>query len=374
MKRRLFRVPFNNVAQTAQRRKKTILKTISSVIDSGIFLKGRENKKLVKKISRFFNSQYVTLTASGHDSLMLSLQVLNLGKNDEVIFPVNAYPTAFPVYLSHVKPVPVDVDKNGQLDKNDLQKKLSSKTKVVVLVHLYGLVGNISGIKEIIKGRNIVLIEDCAQAFGTKYKDKYVGTLGDIGCFSFYPTKNVNTLGDGGFILTGNKNLHEYFNKATSYGELVHYESEFISGHSRLAEIQAGILNSLWSELNDNSKQRKRTAANYKEVILNSNLDKFLRVFESSPFSDPLTHLFVVEVKNRDKLSKYLHSKGIETAIHYPKPVHLVKAFSAYGFKKGDFPVAEYLSDHILSLPFHPFLSKKEIDYIIKAIKEFYYG
>ncbi len=285
---------------------------------------------------------------------------------------MNAYPTAFPVCLSKGKPVPVDVDQNGQIDPLDVAKKITTRTRVIIIVHLYGLVGNINKIQEIIRGKNIILIEDCAQALGSFYKNRKVGTIGDIGCFSFYPTKTISTLGDGGFIATNNKKFFEYFNKAVSYGEKKRYESQFISGHSRIAEIQAGIINVLFFYIHKTFLRRKAVADYYRKIITKRGLNKFVSLCVSVKESEPVEHLFVIKANKRDKLQQYLFKRGIETLVHYPTPIHLLPAFSYLNYKKGDFPQAEKLSSQILSLPFHPYLSKSEIDYIINTINTFY--
>jgi dTDP-4-amino-4,6-dideoxygalactose transaminase len=353
--------------------KESILSEISKVLNSGNYLAGEQNEKLVKNLQKKFNSKYILTVKSGHDSLSLALSALNLTAADEIIFPVNAYPTAFPVALSKAKPIPVDVDENGQLDPRNLSKKITKNTKAIIVVHLYGLVGKLDEIMEIAKKNNITLIEDCAQAFGTKYRDGYVGTFGDIGCFSFYPTKNLGALGDGGAIILKHKYHYDYILKAKSYGSIEKYNAEFISGHSRLPEIQAAILNVFLENYESTSSKKNSIANLYKNTLEKAGLRDHVTTFISAPESDPHLHLFVLRVNNRDHLKKYLEKKGIETQIHYPKVVHLVKAFQHLGYKEGDFPTAETLTKSIISLPFHPYLTKAQINTIVRAIKKFYY-
>lgn len=367
-----YKIPFNNVGQTARIYKQQIFKRIASIIDSNIFLNGQENKLLIVKLQNYLGSKYITLTASGHDAILTSLSSLNLNERDEVIFPVNSYPTAFPVCLSNGKPVPVDVDLNGQIDPDDIQQKITARTKAIIIVHLYGLVGNIDKIIKTIKGRDVILIEDCAQAVGSLYKNRKVGTIGDIGCFSFYPTKTISTLGDGGFITTTNKTFFEYFNKAVQYGEKKRYHSEFVSGHSRIAEIQAGIINVLFSSINKTFLKRKKVADYYRKLIVKKGLSQYVNLCISSRNSDPVEHLFVIKAYKRNELQRFLYRKGIETLVHYPTPIHLLPAFSYLNYKKGDFKMAEELSNQILSLPFHPYLTKANVDYVVDSIKSFY--
>ncbi|MBI2051389.1 DegT/DnrJ/EryC1/StrS family aminotransferase [Candidatus Roizmanbacteria bacterium] len=367
------RISFNNVKIRASRLKRELTQKISSVLEKGVFVHGRENERLAKALQRFFGG-YVVATASGHDSLSLALRALRIKRGDEVLFPVNAYPTVFPIALSDAMPVPVDVDENGLIDPKELSKKISKKTKAVVVVHLYGLVVNVDAIKKRVKERGIFLIEDCAQAFGSIYKGKPVGTLGDISCFSFYPTKNLSTLGDGGALWTSDKNLYEYLKKAVSYGSKTPYKSEFVSGHSRLPEIQAAVLNLYFKYLKKEQSQRKKVFNQYKSLFKKYKITNHTRILFDNKNSDPALHLFVIEARKRDRLQSYLKGQGVETHIHYPHPVHLVPAFSYLRCKKGDFPKAERLAKNIISIPFHPHLTRKEIELVVKSIRDFYHG
>lgn len=364
---------FNHTALKARKYRFARYKMVNSIIDRGTFFNGFHVQKLRENIRKFLGGNgYVITCASGHDALTLALSALHLSKTDEVIFPVNSYPTAFPVCLSQGKPVPIDCDENGQLDIKSLEKKLNKNTRVIILVHLYGLTIDIEKLQSLIAGEKITLIEDCAQAFGTEYNGKPVGTFGDISCFSFYPTKNLATLGDGGAIWTKKKNYSTYFSQAKSYGEEKRYYSLFLSGHSRIPEIQAGILNLYFKRISTDFKKRRIVARYFQEKIREPELQKYIKPLDSHRNSDPVRHLFVIKAKMRTKLMEYLKRKKIETYIHYPYPIHLLPAFSYLGYKKGDFPNAERLSELILSLPFHPSLTKRAVDYILNKIKNFY--
>lgn len=363
---------FNHTTLISQKNHKNIIKITSQIVKSGKYFNGLQTKKLEQQLDLYFKNGYITTVASGHDALSLSLSVLNPSADDEVIFPVNSYPTAFPIALSGARPIGADVDENGQLNPRNLAGKISNKTKAVVLVYLYGLTGNVNAIKALIKGKEIAIIEDCAQAFGTLHDNQAVGTLGDIGCFSFYPTKNLATLGDGGALWTKHKKYYEYFLKAKLYGEEKRYYSIFLSGHSRIPEIQSGILNLYFKRIRKEFQKRREVAKEYREEIERQGLSKFVRCLISHRNSDPVQHLFVIEVIERDRLRKHLVFNNIETHIHYPYPIHLLPAFSHLGYKKGDFPIAERLSNNILSLPFHQFMTKNDIKKIVKIIKNFY--
>lgn len=351
---------------TDKKNKRTEL--ISKVIRSGIYFDGPQNKIFEKKLSRILPGGFIVTLGSGHDALFFALSALKLKHEDEVIFPVNAYPTAFPVALSKAHPVPCDVDENGQINISELKRKITKKTKAIVVVHLYGLTTDIEQIKKICHAKKIVLIEDCAQSLGTTFNGKSLGTFGDISCLSFYPTKNLGSLGDGGAIWARRKSYYNYFVKAKSYGEKRRYESEFVSGHSRLPEVQAAILNLYTTLIFRYFKRRKFLFHLFKEKLSSPDV----RVLSSHQNSDPVPHILVIEAENRDTLADYLKKRGIPTLIHYPKPIHLVKAFSYLGYKRGDFPTAEYLAGRILTLPFHQKLSYKTLNYICDTIKEFY--
>lgn len=364
------RIEFNHTKIKAKINKKRILEKISKIIDTGIFLNGDEEQLLNKKIKSFFSNGYFTTTASGHDSLILSLQSLNLANDDEVVFPVNSYPTVFPIILSNVKGIPCDVDENGQLDPESLIKNITKKTKVVIIVHLYGLVGKLDKIIQICRGKKLILIEDCAQAFGTKYKNKYVGTFGDIGCFSFFPTKNLGTLGDGGGIWVRKKEYYDYLIQAKSYGEKIKFSSNFISGHSRIPEIQASVLNIYLRDFKKDAEKRNKIFFYFKNEILRNNLNRYVRVLSSEKNSSPVPHLFVITAKKRSQLIKFLNNNGISSFVRYPIPIHKVPAFTFFKNKK--FPQAEALSKEIICLPFHQYLNKQNIKNIVNTISKFY--
>jgi dTDP-4-amino-4,6-dideoxygalactose transaminase len=365
-------IHFNHVTRHAKKLKRHLVKRFQDVIESGMFLGGPQVNQLEESLLSLFGKGTVTCVSSGHDALVISLLALKLNPGDEVIFPVNAYPTAFPVSMTPATPVPVDCDENGHLDLDKLEKRISKKTKAVIIVHLYGLTTDLERLQAITKKHNIILIEDCAQSFGTTYNGVYTGSLGQIGCFSFYPTKNLGTLGDGGALWTDNNVYHRFFTQSKSYGEKDRYASEFVAGHSRIPEIQAGILNVYLQHFQTDTTKRKTIYKYYLQQISKSGLLNHIRVMESHPLSDPVPHLFVIDAPNRERLRSFLAEKGIETNIHYPTPVHLLPAFSHLTYKNNDFPVAERLSKRILSLPFHPYLTKKQVTYIVRALKSFY--
>lgn len=341
---------------------------LDDVGKSGILIHGKNVASLEKKLSEFTESKYCVTCASGTDAIMLGLKALGIKPNDEVIVPANAYPTAFGVALSGAMLKLVDIKKEtGNLDPLLLKKLITKKTKAVILVHLYGLPADINAIKKICKEKSLFLIEDCAQAFGSKYKNQHVGSFGDLAIFSFYPTKNLGALGDGGAITTSNETLYNKLLMLRMYGEEKRYESVMLSGHSRLDELQAAFLLKKIKVLTSWIKKRKLLAYAYKASLLGVG-DIIL---PEDKLGEHTYHLFVIQTQYRDKLKIWLMKNGIETGIHYPKSIHMTKTFSKLG-KKGDFPVAEIHNEQVLSLPIHPFLTEAQVKYVSDNIVNFF--
>lgn len=363
-------IPFNDTALLARIHRQELIRACKRVIDCGVFLHGTETEKLRKSLTQTLGGQ-VTLVGSGHDAITISLQALHLSRLDEIVVPANVYPTALAaIVASPAKLKLADVDSNGQLTAQTLTASLSSRTKVVVLVHLYGATGDIGSIARLCKQRHITLIEDCAQAYGTTYEGRPVGTFGQISCFSFYPTKNIGALGDGGAVRTKNKKLMTTITALANYGETKRYESQFPSGHSRFPEIQAACLRVYLRSFRTFAHKRKKILDWYSKAL--RPLEHHgVKLLTSDPQSSPVPHMLVIQTQRRDALRTHLATLGIPTMVHYPKPVHLVEAFTRLTYTRGDFPVSERLSNHILSLPLGISLKKQDVAYITHAIDRF---
>jgi dTDP-4-amino-4,6-dideoxygalactose transaminase len=335
---------------------------------SGRLIFGQKVNTLENTIAKLMESKYCVTCASGTDAIMLSLKALGIKSGDEVIVPANAYPTVFGVVLAGAIPKLIDVkNETGNLNPKLLKDAITKKTKAVILVHLYGLAADIHEVKKICKQKGVYLIEDCAQAFGSMHKGSPVGSFGDISILSFYPTKNLGALGDGGAIVTSIKKVHEKLLMLRMYGEKKRYDSELLSGHSRLDELQAAFLLKKLRKLNGWITRRKRLAKIYMESLSNiKNLSLPIDHLEEHTY-----HLFVVQTEYRDELQLWLSKNGIETGIHYPKSIHLTKTFSFAG-KVGDFPVSEKHNRTVLSLPMHQFLTYKQIKYVSSKIVDFF--
>lgn len=366
------RIPLSFNALGQKGKKLKFLAAILRAVKSGIYLNGPQGNALVQQLQQYFKAKNVVLTGSGHDALFIAVKSFSLGPEDEIIVPANAYPTVFPLVMAGVGVRLVDVDENGQIDITALTRTISSKTKGIVVVHMYGLMADMTALMHIAHKKHLFVIEDCAQAFGSLQSRKKAGTFGDIACFSFYPTKNLSTFGDGGALITTRKNLFEYARMAVSYGEERRYESQFISGHSRIPEIQAAILNVAIRDVSREGQKRAAVFRWYKEALKEANLEEYVRLFLPTPETDPMMHLVVAEVDRRDALRSFLAKKKVPTQVHYPYAVHEVAAFAHLGYSQGAFPTAERLARHILSLPYHEYLTKKDVRYILFTIKKFY--
>ncbi len=344
------------------------IKDISQVIKKNEFINGKSVKIFEKNFSNFCRTKYSIGCNSGTDALFLALKSLELKKNSEVLLPAQTYcSTLFSVINAGLKPVLVDIQKdNPTICVNDLKKKISSKTKALIIVHLYGECSDIKKIKNIIKNKKIYLIEDAAQAHGAidySYgrKGKTVGSIGDMACFSFYPGKNLGAYGDAGAITTNNKKYFYNLLKLRNLGGIKKYQHSMVAFNSRLDTIQASILVNKLRFLNSNNLKRKKIALFYKKNINN----KYVQTLRYS--KGCVYHQFVILCKKEKKLTKLLTKKNIQWGKHYPQPLHKLDATKKL-FKNKNFPNAEYFSSNGISLPIDPNLKKKELIKICNVI------
>ncbi len=363
------KVSFINLNRQYLKIQKKIDRSVKRVLLSGQYLLGKELEAFEKNLANYIGLKYAAGLGSGTDALTIACKVLDLKQRDGIIIPANVYPSAFGISRSGVKIQLADVDsKSLNINLENIQKVVDKTTKAILAVHLYGNPVNILPIKRFAKENDLYLIEDCAQAIGAEINNQKVGTFGDISCFSFYPTKNLGSYGDGGAILT---NSQRYFQSAKlwrMYGEKERYKSKLIGFNSRLDEIQAAILNTKLLHLNKWNKKRQKIAK-----IYNKRLKKLpIKITEVIPNGKSVYHLFTVRSIFRNQLREFLTSKGIQTSIHYPVPIHFTKAFLTLAYKKGNFPVAEQSSNEILSLPMYPELPREEIDYVCDSIIYFF--
>ena len=301
----------------------------------------------------------------------MALKACGVGPEDEVITVSHtAVATATSIIMSGAKPVLVDIEPNFySIDLSKLESAITEKTKAIILVHLYGCPAEIENIKKITKKHNIFLIEDCAQAHGAVYKDSKVGSFGDLSCFSFYPTKNLGAIGDGGMVLTKDDSLAERCFELREYGWKERYSSSTFGWNTRLDEIQAAILRVKLKYLDIDNKKRKRIAQMYKELLD----DSIIELPKERKESSHVYHLFVIQSDNRDSLMEYLHQKDIFVNIHYPLPIHLQPFYKSI-LQTKELKITESIAKKILSLPMYPELLDEEVEEVSAAVNNFDLG
>lgn len=344
---------------------------IASVLYKSEYILGEFVERFEDAFAVYLGVKYCVTVANGLEALELSLHALDIGQGDEVITVSNSF-IATALAISHVGATPVFADVNDEflMDIDDLARLITPKTKAIIPVHLYGQVANMEAINKLAKKHDLKVIEDACQAHGAVYNGKRAGSMGDTGCFSFYPTKNLGSYGDGGAITTNSKTLYEKLLKLRNYGRIgSSYEYDIQGYNSRLDEIQAAILLVKLSQLDWTNVIRNLYAAKY-----DANLDGIDGVI-SKPLleNSPSTHVFhqyVIRVKNREALQQFLREHGVNTLIHYPTPIHKHKAYKEYN--NLSIPNTELHSKEILSLPIHPFMSEDEIVEACDYIRAFY--
>lgn len=352
--------------------KPAINKAILKVISEQKFILGSNVLSFEKNFAKFCQHKYCLGLGSGSDALLVALKVLGLKPQDEVIVPVYTFiATAEAVTLLGGKVVFCDVDsQTGLIDVNQLEKLINKKTKFIIPVHLYGQMADMKTILKLAKKYQLSVIEDAAQAHGASHFGKKP-PFANLATYSFFPAKNLGAFGDAGCIVTDNKTLFKkalrFRNHGRAPGEK--YLHKQIGFNFRIDELQAAILDVKLKHLDKEISQKQKLAKEYKKLL--SNIPQ-LTVLETAKDNLHSYHLFVVKTQKRDQLARFLKTKGIETGIHYPIPLHLQPAYKYLGYKKGDFPNAESLSKQVLSLPMFPYLSFKELKYIVSQIQQFF--
>jgi dTDP-4-amino-4,6-dideoxygalactose transaminase len=335
------------------------------VLNSGWYILGKECEEFEQNFKSYLGINYCAGVNSGLDALTLSIRALDIKAGDEVIVPANTYiASVLAITENGAKPIFVEPDEYYNIDSSKIEDAISPKTKAILAVHLYGQPANMEEIKIIATKNNLFLIEDCAQSHGAKLNGQMTGTFGDIGCFSFYPTKNLGAFGDAGAVVTNNSEIYEKICLLRNYGSRKKYHNELLGVNSRLDEIQAALLNVKLNHIEDLNHERNRIASRYLAGITN----KRIILPKTKNRLNHVWHLFVIRSEYRENLQKYLFSNGISTQIHYPIPPHLSEAYNFLNHKKGDFKVTENFAETTLSLPLYFGLTDTEIDMIIKLL------
>ena len=366
-------VPFLHLKKHNIAYKKQFHESLDKCLENGDFILGKELIKFEKEFADYINSDYAIGVGNCHDGLYLILKSLGIGEGDEVIVPSNTFiATWFAVINSGAKPVPVEPNSDSyNLDPYLIQESITEATKAIIVVHLYGLCCEMEEIQQISKENNLFLVEDCAQSLGSKYKNQKAGILGDAASFSFYPSKNLGALGDGGMITTSNKLIAENLKKMRTYGSIEKYKNDLIGTNSRLDELQASFLRKKLKNIDIENKKRNELANIYFNEL--KKISDYIKLpFYDESISSHSWHLFVILLNKRDALADYLKQNNIDTILHYPVPPHKQKCFKNSDISNYKLPISEMIHKKCISLPLSSLHTKKEIYYVCKIILEFY--
>jgi dTDP-4-amino-4,6-dideoxygalactose transaminase len=360
-------IPFYNLAPMHDAIKQEMQIAFGQTYDSHWYILGKQLTDFERAYSVFNQTQFTVGVSNGLDALFLSLKSLGIGQGDEVIVPSMTYiATALAVSLLGAKPVFAESDpQTCNLDPKSTEAAVTSHTKAIIPVHLYGQACEMDAIMAIAEKHDLYVVEDNAQSHGATFKGKRTGSWGIVNGTSFYPGKNLGALGDGGAVTTNDQELAHKIMVLRNYGSEIKYKNEVIGHNMRLDELQAALLTVKLKYLMEWTSQRQKIAAWYNES-LHENRDLILPFVH--PEASHVYHLYVVRTRQRDALQRHLSENGIETLIHYPIPPHLQKAYSYLGYKKGDFPIAEEIAETCLSLPLWPGMTKTEVEYIAEFV------
>lgn len=362
------KINFNQLDRGYKKYKKEYDRAAIKTLESGWYILGEQVEKFEQQFASFLRTEYCVGLNSGLDALILAFRALGIGQGDEVIVPANTYiASVLGITENGAIPVFVEPDEYYNLDADKIEDKITDKTKAILVVHLYGQAANMSKIKEISEKNSLYLVEDCAQSHGARHQETITGTWGDIGCFSFYPTKNIGAFGDSGAVVTNNKEIYEKIKMLRNYGSKIKYHNDIVGVNSRLDEIQAALLSVKLKHYDELRKERVSIANRYLQGITN----KSIMLPKIRKESEHVWHLFVIQNANRDKLQNYLASNGIGTQIHYPIPPHLSKAYGVLGHRVGDYPITEQYASTVLSLPLFEGMTVDEVQYVIDTINKF---
>lgn len=338
------------------------------VLRSGWYVLGKEVRLFEEEFASYIGAKYCVGLACGLDALWIAVKALGIGAGDEVIVQGNTYiASVMGITINGATPVFVEPDAYYQIDASRIEEKITSKTKAVMVVHLYGHVAQMDEVVNICNKYHLKLIEDCAQAHGAMFQDKKVGSFGDISCFSFYPSKNLGAFGDAGAIVTNNQKYADFINVFRNYGSEKRYYNKMVGANSRLDEVQAGLLRVKLKHMQEILDEREYLAGIYNLEIQNAVVVKP----QIRNDTIPAWHQYVIRIRERKKFISYLEQKGIVTIIHYPIPPHMSEAYQYLKVGKGTFPITEGYADSVLSIPFYNGMMRQEQRKVIEAINEY---
>jgi dTDP-4-amino-4,6-dideoxygalactose transaminase len=351
-----------------------VLAAITRVCDAQQFILGPEVEALERELAAFLDIPHAIGVSSGTDALLAALMTLEIGPGDEVITtPFSFFATAGCIARLGARPVFVDIDAGTfNIDANAVASVVTSKTKAILPVHLFGQSADMDPILDIAQRKTLAVVEDAAQAIGTRYRNRIVGGLGTIGCFSFFPTKNLGTFGDAGLVTTRDAALARKVRATRQHGGEIKYHHDSVGGNFRLDALQAAILRVKLPHLNDWTAARRRNADRYDAMFASSGLAGTVRLPVRDANSTHIFHQYVIRVPQRERLRAHLQERGVGTEVYYPVPLHLQPCFRGLGYSAGAFPAAEAAASDVLALPIYGELSEDQQFWVVEAIREFF--
>jgi dTDP-4-amino-4,6-dideoxygalactose transaminase len=367
-------VPFLDLQAQFAGIRAEMLSSVERVLESQHFILGSEVKALEADVARLVECQFAIGCASGSDALLLALMAMEIGFGDEVITtPFTFIATAGSIARVGARPVFVDINPDDlNLDPRQIEKVLTPRTRAILPVHLFGRPADMGEIMEIAGASDLPVIEDAAQSIGARWKGRAVGSLGRIGCFSFFPSKNLGGAGDGGMVTTNDPALADRLRVLRVHGSRSKYQYELVGINSRLDELQAAILRVKLPHLEKWTALRERNAERYRSIFHQFNLDGVVQLPSPTPDDEHVYNQFIIRTPQRNELREYMRRKGIGTEVYYPRPLHLQDAFAYLGYKAGDFPEAERASNEVMALPIYSELTEDQQQHVVSAIATFF--
>src|SRR5215212_3944830 len=359
-------VPFVDLQAQYRSIKAEVDAAVQRVLDTSAFILGREVEAFERAFAEYVGARECVGVSNGTAAIQLALQACGVGPGDEVVVPANTFfATAEAVSTAGATPVFADCDPvTYNIDAGRIEEVITERTRAVIPVHLYGQPADLDAVFEIAERHNLVVIEDAAQAHGARYKGKRVGPLGRAGCFSFYPGKNLGAYGEGGAVVTNDKEVARRVRLLRDHGSEQKYRHEVVGYNFRLEGIQGAVLGVKLKHLDRWNELRRQHAARYRKLLAPHAGAGLLTLQGESRDAESVHHLFVIQADARDSLQRFLSAAGVQTGIHYPVPVHLQPAYASLGHKEGDFPVAERQAQRLLSLPMFAELTERQVGYV----------
>lgn len=360
-------IPLMDMVAQYRSIKNEIDEAIRQVLEAGQFILGPNVAALEKEVATYLGVKRGVGVASGTDALLLAMRALEIGPGDEVIVPsYTFFATAGAVLLAGATPVCVDVEpQNYTIDVQQIATRITPKTKAIIPVHLYGHPADMTTVLEIARTHGLRVIEDNAQAFGAEYRGRKTGSIGDVACLSFFPSKNLGGYGDGGMIVTNDDQVADRIRMLRAHGWRKKYFPEMLGYNSRLDELQAAILRVKLRHIDDWNKRRRYLAGKYNERFAGTDI----RVPSEAADALHAYHLYVIEVDERERVQQQLKEQGIPTAVYYPQPLHLAAPLAQYGYRRGDFPISERASERTLSIPFYPEMTEEQLNTVADKVE-----